>query len=257
MKKQYFIIIFLALSGICILHAQSTKGYHLVWSDEFNGTSLDTTSWSYQTGHNGWGNHELEDYTKGKNVQVKDGTLTIIARKEGSVYTSGRICTKGKRTFTYGLIEIRAKLPQGTGTWPALWMLGTNEDVVGWPACGELDIMEHVGKDPGYIHTSIHNTSGYGATPYTGIIYLKDPFTKYHVYGMDWTKEYIRFLVDGKLVYQYAPNHKTAANWPFDKPSFFIFNVAIGGDWGGPVIDNSIFPQTMVVDYVRVYQKNK
>ncbi len=255
MEKQYFIIIYLTIFGICILHAQSTKGYHLVWSDEFNEASLDTSSWSYETGQNGWGNNELEDYTYGKNVQVKNGYLSIIARKENSQYTSGRICTRDKRVFTYGLVEIRAKLPWGTGTWPALWMLGADEKTVGWPSCGELDIMEHVGKQPGYIHCSLHDLSGYGATPYTGVIYLKNPFTRYHLYAMEWTKQYIRYFVDGHVVYEYNPDQKTAANWPFDKPFYFIFNIAIGGGWGGPKVDDTIFPQTMKVDYVRIYQK--
>jgi len=254
MKISHSLVVILAIFGASTLYAQDKKGYHLVWADEFSGQQLDTTSWSFQTGSNGWGNNELQDYTL-NNTKVKNGILSIIARKENGRYTSARIVTLGKRTFTYGLIEIRAKIPQGIGTWPALWMLGENMNKVGWPKCGELDIMEHVGKHPGYIHSSVHNESGHGQTPYTGIIQLQDPFNNYHLYGLDWTKEYIRFFVDDKLIYQYAPR-KTETNWPFDKPMYFIFNIAIGGNWGGPVLDDKSLPQQMDVDYIRVYQKD-
>lgn len=179
--------------------SQSENGYSLVWEDNFNGTSLNTTNWNHETAKPGWVNNELQRYTN-ENVELSDGKLLIIAKKENNEYTSARLITKGKRTFTYGLFEIKAKLPQGVGTWPALWMLGQNVDEVGWPACGELDIMEHVGKHPNFIHSSIHNTSGYGATPYTGILEIKTPFTKFHIYGMEWTKEFITFYIDGKLV---------------------------------------------------------
>jgi beta-glucanase (GH16 family) len=150
---------------------------------------------------------------------------------------------------------MRAKLPAGVGTWPALWMLGADIKVVGWPACGELDIMEHVGKKPGYIHSSIHNPSGYGATPYTGIVEIQDPYTQFHIYSMKWTKDFITFYVDGKKVYHYQPKDKNIKNWPFDKPFFLIFNIAIGGNMGGPKVDNQCFPTDMVVDWVKVYQK--
>jgi len=253
-KKKLFTLYFVISMG-CMLHAQPPKDYHLVWSDDFTGNVLDTTSWSFDTGDNGWGNNEKQYYTEGKNIEIKGGFLSIIARKEANRYTSARIVTKGKRAFTYGYMEIRAKLPHGTGTWPAIWMLGENILKTGWPGCGELDIMEHVGKHPGYIHCSVHNPAGYGETPFTGIVQIDRLFDTFHLYALEWTKEKINFFVDGKSVYEYAPTCKTDDNWPFDKPMFFIFNIAVGGNWGGPVIDDTIFPQRMTIDYIRVYQK--
>lgn len=244
------IILLVSIKGF----SQSKKGYSLVWEDTFNGTSLDTTNWSHETAKPGWVNNELQRYTN-ENVEFSDGKLLIIAKKENNEYTSARLITKGKRTFTYGLFEIKAKIPQGTGTWPALWMLGQNIDEVSWPACGELDIMEHVGKHPNFIHSSIHNTSGYGSTPYTGILEIKSPFSEFHIYGMEWTKEFIDFFIDGKLVYHYQPEVKNKDTWPFDKPCFLIFNIAIGGNWGGPLVDDKIFPAVMTVDWVKVYQQ--
>jgi len=257
MYKILFITSLLLFSTICLSGAIPPKGYHLVWSDEFNGSQVDTTAWTFQTGDNGWGNNELQYYTRGQNVALKNGMLSLIVRKEAARYTSTRMITQHKRTFTYGWVEIRAKLPQGAGTWPALWMLGNNIDRAGFPQCGELDIMEHVGKNPGFIHCAVHNPSETDRNPYVGIRQINDPFHTFHLYAMEWTKEQIRFLIDGKEVYRYRPAEKTAANWPFDKPMFFIFNIAIGGSWSGPVTDPSIFPQQMDIDYIRVYQKNR
>jgi beta-glucanase (GH16 family) len=255
MARKITLLILFSFSAVLALHASAPKGYRLVWADEFNTNRIDTTSWSLQTGDNGWGNRELQYYTPAGNAEVTRGSLVITARREGNKYTSARMVTRAKRVFTYGYFEMKAKLPKGTGTWPALWMLGQNIKEVGWPACGELDIMEHVGKNPGQVHCSIHNPSGHGETPYTGIIRLPDLFNTYHLYAMEWTPEHISFLVDGKLVYNYAPKEKNTANWPFDKPMYLIFNVAIGGNWGGPVVDDSCLPQSMTIDYVRVYQR--
>ncbi|GET29860.1 family 16 glycosylhydrolase [Prolixibacter sp. SD074] len=252
-KIIFFSVIFSLVSFSAF--SQSTEGYKLGWQDNFDGNSLDTTSWNNRVMKPGTVNNELQRYTDGKNVEVKDGKLFIEARHENNEYTSGRINTKGKHTFTYGIVKMRAKLPAGVGTWPALWMLGADIKVVGWPACGELDIMEHVGKKPGYIHSSIHNPSGYGATPYTGIVEIQDPYTQFHIYSMEWTKDFITFYVDGKKVYHYQPKDKNIKNWPFDKPFFLIFNIAIGGNMGGPKVDNQCFPTDMVVDWVKVYQK--
>ena len=245
------LFLLISLSG----YSQSKKGYLLVWQDNFNGKTLDTSCWSNETAKPGWVNNELQRYTNGENIEIAKGKLRIVAKKQNNEYTSGRIKTQGKRIFTYGLVEIKAKIPQGTGTWPALWMLGQNIDEVGWPACGELDIMEHVGKHPTYIHSTVHNPSGYGTTPYTGIMKINDPFTKFHIYGMEWTKEFVAFYIDGRLVYTYQPAVKNKDTWPFDKPCFLIFNVAIGGNWGGPDVDDKIFPAVMTVDWVKVYQK--
>jgi beta-glucanase (GH16 family) len=252
-KALTIIIVMLAISFSS--NAQSKEGYKLAWEDNFKGRSLNISYWSHEVADPGWVNNELQRYTDGNNVSVRNGKLIIISKRENNEYTSGRIITKSKKTFTYGLVEIKAKLPQGTGTWPALWMLGQNIDEAGWPACGELDIMEHVGKHPNFIHSSIHNSSGYGATPYTGIKEINDPFNKFHIYGMEWTKDYINFMIDGNLVYHYQPETKNKDNWPFDKPFFLIFNIAIGGDWGGPEVDDTLFPAVMTVDWVKVYQK--
>ena len=252
MKIFLSIILILINLNLC---AQSTKGYKLVWQDNFNGHSLDAESWSNKVADKGWVNNELQRYTKGENVEVKNGKLYIEARNVNNEYTSGRITSKGKRAFIYGIFEIKARLPQGVGTWPALWMLGENDEAVGWPACGELDIMEHVGKNPGFIHSSVHNMSGYGSTPYSGSVEITQLFSKFHIYSMVWTSDFITFYVDGKRVCHYQPEIKTIENWPFDKPFHLIFNVAIGGNWGGPVVDDKCFPAVMTVDWVKVYQK--
>ncbi len=252
-KQQTIILICFILISINAF-SQSKKGYSLVWKDTFKGDKLDTTNWSHELAEPGWVNNELQRYTN-DNIELRDGDLIIIAKKENQEYTSARLITKGKQTFTYGLFEIKAKIPQGIGTWPALWMLGQNIDEVGWPLCGELDIMEHVGKNPNFIHSTIHNKSGYGSSPYTGILQIKNPFTEYHIYGMEWTKDYVDFYIDGKLVYHYQPEIKNEETWPFYKPFYFIFNIAIGGNWGGPNVDDAIFPVTMTVDWVKVYQK--
>jgi beta-glucanase (GH16 family) len=254
MIRNISIAIFFVISTVASIYASPPRDYRLVWADEFSGSRPDTTVWTFEVGDHGWGNNELQYYTPGKNALVKDGKLILTAKKEESRYTSARMISRSKKIFTYGYFEIRAKLPQGTGTWPAIWMLGENIGQAGWPACGELDIMEHVGKDPRQIHCSVHNTSGHGATPYTGIVEIAEPFHKFHLYAIDWNESRIRFLVDGKLVYQYAPKEKNGDYWPFDKPMFLIFNLAIGGNWGGPQVDDSCLPQSLTIDYVRVYQ---
>lgn len=234
--------------------SQSKKGYELVWQDNFCGKQLDTTAWTHEEAKPGWVNNELQRYTNGNNTRIHKGKLLITARYENNEYTSSRLITRDKKIFSSGIVEVKAKLPQGNGTWPAIWMLGNNIDDVNWPACGELDIMEHVGRVPGLVHSSVHNTSGYGATPYSNKLTIEQPYTKFHIYGLEWNKDSITFYVDGREVYKYNPQTKNNENWPFDKPAYLILNIAIGGTWGGEV-DNSIFPTTMTIDYVRVYQK--
>jgi beta-glucanase (GH16 family) len=231
----------------------------LLWSDEFDGTSLNTDNWSNET--NVDVNNEWEKYTNGNNLIIKDGILTITAYKTGPGqhkydYTSGRINSSGKKEFLYGRMEIRAKLPSGRGTWPATWMLGSDIGSVGWPACGELDIMEHVGYDSLWIQGSIHSPSSYGQTINFGRLKIDDCQTNFHIYGMTWTPDKIEYYVDDpqRPYYSYSPSIKNSSNWPFDKPCFFILNLAIGGDWGGVQgVDDSIFPVEMQIDYVRVY----
>jgi len=233
----------------------------LIWSDEFDGSSVDLTNWTFETGSGGWGNQELQYYTNGENATVEGGKLIITAKKvndnkaDGS-YTSTRMVTLGKQEFTYGRIEIRAKLPSGTGIWPALWMLGSNLNTIGWPACGEIDIMEYVGYDPNIVHSTVHTPAGYGGNGDGSAMTLETAEEEFHIYGLLWTESSLTFYVDtpDNVVHVYAPAVKTSSNWPFDKPCFFILNIAVGGAWGGAMgIDNSIFPQTMEVDYVRVY----
>ncbi len=233
----------------------------LAWSDEFDGTSINQNNWKFETGASGWGNNELQNYTNGENASVSNGMLTITARKENDThkvgsYTSTRMVTAGKRDFRYGRIEIRAKLPKGKGTWPAIWMLGSNIGSAGWPACGEIDILEHIGSNPSMVQAAIHTPSSYGATINVKQQNLPDAETEFHNYGLIWTEKYLKFYIDtpDNVFYTYSPSVRNSSTWPFDKPCFFIMNIAIGGNLGGE-IDDSIFPQNMVVDYVRVYQE--
>lgn len=238
-----------------------------VWADEFDGTALDADAWTHETGQNGWGNNELQNYTDGENSVVSNGTLKIIAKKVGNNqavgdYTSTRLISKGKTAFTYGRMEIRAKLPddKGNGIWPAIWMLGENIDDKGWPACGEIDIMEYVSFEPNYVHSAIHTPSSYGDTQNSsGSIYFPNCEEGFHNYGILWDADAISFYLDDmtNVIYTYNPSSKNDDTWPFDKPHFFLLNIAVGGNWGGlHGVDDSIFPATMEVDYVRVYQHN-
>nr|WP_121271341.1 glycoside hydrolase family 16 protein [Pedobacter schmidteae] len=246
--------------------AQTPQGYRLIWSDEFNYKGLpDSTKWGYDVGGNGWGNDELQFYTAKdlSNASVSNGVLKITARKqvkENCQYTSARLITKDKAEFTYGKIEIRAKLPAGRGTWPAIWMLGKNIDTATWPACGEIDIMEHVGFNKDSIFSTIHTTS-YNhimGTQKTKGTYISKPYTQFHTYGLEWTPEEMVFLLDGKAWYRIRNEHLSTREWPFDSPQFLILNIAVGGGWGGQKgIAENVFPAKMEVDYVRVFQKIK
>jgi beta-glucanase (GH16 family) len=241
---------------------QNAGKYTLVWSDEFNGTGLNTNDWNYEKGANGWGNNELEDYKSGtENTYVQNGNLVIEAKKQDFTnnYTSARINTKGKRSFTYGKVEIRAKVPATKGLWPALWMLGQNIDEVGWPACGEIDIMEQVNKEtPGKVYGTAHwgvNASSHlesGGNYSLPSGYFSDDF---HVFSVEWDEKGITWFVDGNQYHTLSSQQVTGGNRPFDKDFFLIFNVAVGGNWPGNPDATSVFPQKMLVDYVRVYQK--
>lgn len=237
------------------------KSRMLIWSDEFNNKGLpDSSKWNYDTGGSGFGNEEAQFYTKDRleNARVENGKLVIEARKEDredKKYTSARLLTKGKFSFQYGTVEVRAKLPKGRGTWPAIWMM--SEDMKKWPDDGELDIMEHVGYHQGYIHASVH-TKKYNhimQTQKTDTLFVQDASEKFHVYKADWSPEKIEVYVDNKKFFTYENKEKTTGAWPFDKPYFIILNLAIGGFWGGKEgIDDTIFPQKFEIDYVRVYQ---
>lgn len=237
--------------------------YQLVWSDEFDYSGLpDSSKWNYDVGGNGWGNNELEYYTSKRleNARVDNGNLVIEARKEawqGMNYTSARLLTKGKMSWQYGKIDVRAKLPRGRGTWPAIWTLGDTNPLK-WPDDGEVDIMEHVGFDQGVIHGSVHCKKynwviGNGKTATTKVMDCSDSF---HVYRLEWDNSTIKISVDSTSYMSFSNEHTGYDAWPFDNKLFLILNIAVGGNWGGQQgVDDSIWPQQMLVDYVRVYQR--
>lgn len=231
------------------------------WQDEFDKPGApDPAKWGYDLGGDGWGNNELQFYTDSlENASVADGVLTITAKEKkrnGRAYTSARLVSKGKGDFLYGRFEIRAKLPPGRGTWPALWMLPTDQAYGGWPKSGEIDIMEHVGYDPNRVHITMH-TQAYNHTintQRTGIRQVDGAIGNFHVYRTDWTPDAIRGYIDDELVLEF-PNEGTGpAAWPFDQRFHFLINIAVGGNWGGKEgVDERAFPASMQVDYVRVY----
>jgi len=228
----------------------------LLWSDEFNiAGSPDPSKWNYDigTGSGGWGNNELQYYTSRQgNVYVSNGTMKIVAKKEsfgGSNYTSARLLTRDKFSFKYGKVEARAKLPAGVGTWPAIWMLGANIGTVGWPACGEIDIMEHKGSQLNKIYGTIHYPGFSGGNAVGGTTSISNATTDFHVYSVEWSETAIRFFVDGVSYFTVANN----SSIPFNHNFFLLLNVAMGGNFGGAV--DPLFSQAqMEIDYIRVYQ---
>ena len=235
------------------------------WQDEFNDTGLpDTLRWGYDLGGSGWGNNEAQYYTNViANAKVDNGKLTIVARKEntgGKNYTSARLVTKNKGDFLYGRIEVRAKLPAGRGTWPAIWMLPTDWAYGGWPKSGEIDIMEHVGYDPNKVLSSVHTESYYHSigTQKSGGLTIPTAMSDFHNYRVDWTTDFIKAYYDEQLVFTFINEGKGYASWPFDKRFHIILNLAVGGNWGGAKgIDDNIFPASFEIDYVRVYKMIK
>jgi len=238
----------------------------LAFEDNFDTDGqVDENSWNYELGDGvnnglprGWGNNELQYYTdRPDNIKVEDGVLHITALREnfqGASYTSARITTKNKVEQRYGRIEARMQLPWGQGLWPAFWMLGSNIDEVEWPQCGEIDIMEYRGQDPSTLIGSVHGP-GYSAGNAVSKEYVlpNDRFdTDFHIFGIEWGPDYINFYIDDVLYNQITPED-VDGEWVFDQPFYIILNVAVGGDFVGPVGANTIFPQTMLVDYVRVY----
>jgi len=236
--------------------------WQLVWHDEFDSTALDTTRWTWDIGGNGWGNAELEYYTnRVENARVDSGALVIEARQEsfgGRSYTSARLKTQGLGAWKYGRVEARIQIPRGQGLWPAFWMLGDNIAQVGWPTCGEIDIMENIGKEPAIVHGTAHGPG------YSGANGIGAPYTlstgafadNYHVYAVEWELNSIRWSVDGTQYFATTPaSIPSGTTWVYDHPFFIIMNVAVGGGWPGNPDATTTFPQTMVVDYVRVYQR--
>jgi beta-glucanase (GH16 family) len=235
-----------------------TQKRTLVWEENFNGTTLDESVWNFELGDGcpnlcGWGNKELQTYTN-TNHEVLNGKLTIQAKKEGDLFTSSRITTKVKKEFKYGRIEARAKLASGVGLWPAFWLLGSNISNIGWPKCGEIDILEHVGKEPNLVYTTIHTQESHGNSINTQKTIFPTIQDGFHVYAIDWTEDKIDFFVDEKLVYTYGPELKNENSWPFNQPFYIIINLAIGGNFGGPEVDETMFPESFIIDYVKVFQ---
>ncbi len=240
------------------------SGYTLLWSDEFSGYALDTHVWNQEqgTGSNGWGNNELEYYTRSpRNTFVSGGNLIIEAREEdlgSSKYTSGRMTTQDKKVFRFGRIDIRAKLPVGKGIWPALWMLGTNIATEGWPACGEIDIMELIGKEPSVVYGTLHwGTSGSHQSKGSSLALPSGDFSdEFHVFSIIWQQDSISWYINDELFLETNKSDVGGYNYPFNSDQFFIFNVAVGGNWPGSPDNTTAFPERMFVDYVRVFQQN-
>jgi beta-glucanase (GH16 family) len=273
MRFTFLTLIFLLTAPI----AQAAP-WKLVWSDEFDKPGApDPQKWDYEVGY--LRNHELQYYTRDRreNARVENGMLIIEARKDHyaipaderkkrgkatardvAEYTSASLTTRGKVDWTYGRIEVRAKLPTGRSMWPAIWTLGTDKAHLGWPKCGEIDIMENVGFDPDIIHGTVH-TGKYNHMIHTakgGQIKIAKPYDDFHVYAVEWRPERIDFFVDKSKYFTFHNDKTGDAAWPYDKPQYLILNIAIGGDWGGQKgIDEKIFPQRMYVDYVRVYKE--
>ncbi len=251
----------------------STGTWTLAWSDEFNGTdgsAPDPTKWVAETGGWGWGNQELEYYTSRlENAHQEGGNLVITAKKEDYTgpdgtrnYTSARLKTAGKFDQAYGKFEARIKVPAGQGIWPAFWMLGKDIDTVSWPTCGEIDIMENIGKEPSTAYGTIHGPSTTAQDHHfaSGTNYVLPNGQKladdFHIYAVEWELNTIRFYVDGQLYgTQTSASIPSGARWVFDHPFFLILNVAVGGSWPGSPDQTTVFPQSMLVDYVRVYKR--
>jgi beta-glucanase (GH16 family) len=240
-------------------------GWKLVWSDEFEGPANqkpDASKWVFETGGNGWGNNELEYYTSNATNASLDGngSLVITARSEtyqNRNYTSARLKTQGKFEHTYGRFEARIQIPKGQGLWPAFWMLGNDIGTAGWPTCGEVDIMENVGKEPSTVHGTIHGP-GYSGGNGLGAPYQlpgKNPFADdFHVYAVEWKSDSIKWFVDDASFETRTPADVPQGDrWVYDHPFFILLNVAVGGQWPGNPDGTTTFPQTMIVDYVRVY----
>ena len=251
-----------------------SSNWEMLWSDEFDGEDLDLSKWNKLSWRPGWVNNELQAYTeRDTNIFLESGFLVLQGLIDpgfsgtdyngndyNADYTSGRVNTDGKFSTTYGRFDIRAKLPKGKGSWPAIWMLGESINSIGWPDCGEIDIMEHVGYDEGMIHGSIH-TEEYNHmynTQRSGSKYIENVTSTFHVYSLEWSPFYLRYLIDDEpFFFVYNDSKGDNSKWPFDDPHYIILNLAIGGDWGGVQgISTSEFPMRMMVDYVRVFKQS-
>lgn len=250
------------LLSACAAPPPAEASWQLVWSDEFDRDGApDPTKWDYEDGR--IRNDELQFYTRNRaaNARVEGGHLILEAHREafaGATYTSASLHTKGKASWTHARVEVRARLPRGRGLWPAIWMLGDSWHEVGWPTCGEIDVMEFVGFEPGVVHANVHSGAfnhmrgnGRGTR-----IPLADASDAFHVYAVEWDRERMVFAIDGRTTFTVANDHTGVQSWPFDAPFFLLCNVAVGGSWGGQKgVDESVFPQRMVIDWVRVSER--
>jgi len=236
------------------------EGWTLRWHDEFDGDQIDRANWTYDIGGHGWGNGEMQYYTdRPVNARVENGNLVIEAHQEkynGSYYTSARLKSEGLQEFQYGRLEARLKVPEGKGFWPAFWMLGSNFSRVGWPDCGEIDIMEYIGKEPDLIMGTLHGpgySGALGISQWNRQAYnIADDF---HTYAIEWDENQITWFYDGEPYHTVTREDVGSRPWVFDQPFFFILNLAVGGTLGGMVSPQTVFPAQYLVDYVRVYDK--
>ena len=273
--RRVTLILAIILSAACWSNATKKPkhvhpGWELTWSDEFNqpdGSAPDPAKWKFAVGGNGWGNKELEYYTaRPQNTHIRHGRLEIVARKEDYTgedavkrdYTSARLITAGKFAQAYGRFEARIKIPSGQGVWPAFWLLGADDRELGWPTCGEIDIMENIGREPAIVHGTIHGP-GYSGGKGIGAPYALSSgrfADAFHIYAVEWGPESIRFYVDDHPYATRKPSDLPAGTkWVYDHPFYILLNFAVGGAWPGSPDATSKFPQTMLVDYVRVYKK--
>ncbi|WP_192821818.1 family 16 glycosylhydrolase [Rufibacter sp. LB8] len=271
MRKFKYLALTLCLAFGAPAVAQTSTFNELVWNDEFEGDGAPNPArWTYDlgTGENGWGNRELQHYTnQPANVRMANGNLVIEAIKQNGTWTSARVKTQGKFSFTHGRVEFKAKMAPGVGTWPALWMLGESVSTKGWPACGEIDVVEYIDRLPGKIQSAMHTPASYGNTQNIGATQVPDATTAFHVYAAEWTPHDIKFFVDNTLYYTYAPAVKDAKTWPLNDNFFLIMNIAVGGNMGSEPtletngqkngVDPNLTSTRMEVDYVRVYQQFK
>lgn len=270
-KKYFTPIVFLCLVYVvstgctAVLGAQPTpiptvSGWNLVWHDEFDGKTIDPSNWTYDLGGGGWGNGEAEYYTsRPENARVENGNLVIEAHQEkyeDSYYTSARLKTQGLQSFQYGRVEARLKVPSGAGLWPAFWMLGSNFDGSNWPDCGEIDIMEYIGKEPDLVMGTLHGpgySGALGKTKWNRQKYnIADDF---HTYAIEWDTNQVSWFYDGEKYNTITRADLGDREWVFDQPFFIILNLAVGGQLPGPVGLKTAFPTQFLVDYVRVYQQ--
>lgn len=250
----------LVLLAACTTSPTDRPGWQLAWADEFDQDGApDATRWDQEEGR--IRNQELQHYTRGRleNARVEAGHLVLEARREdfaGATYTSASLISRGRKSFTHARIEVRARLPQARGIWPAIWLLGDGIDQVGWPKCGEIDVMEFVGHEPDTIHHNVH-TEGFNHMRGNGRgtkVKLAQPHAAFHVYAVEWDAERMHFEIDGRTTFTLQNDHTGIASWPFDQPHYLILNVAVGGAWGGQQgVDAAAFPQRMEIDWVRAY----